>query len=57
MEALTKDTPTEEIYNSLVEVNKEFNSITYNSNPSLYNYLEVKRRNLQDILIIRGVVL
>ena len=50
---ITKETPTEEILGMLIQVNDEFNSIDYNENPKQYNYLETKRRNLEDIILIR----
>jgi len=50
---MKKETPTEEILGMLIQVNDEFNSIEYSENPKQYDYLEKKKRNLEDILLIR----
>ena len=50
---ITKDTPTEEIKQELDIIIKEFNITNYNSNPEKYNYLEIRKRNLEDILLTR----
>ncbi len=50
---ITKETPTEDILGMLIQVNEQFNSISYSENPKEYDYLEIKRRNLQDIIDIR----
>ncbi len=50
---ITKETPTEEIIAILIQVNDELNDLEYNENEKQYNYLETKRRNLEDIILIR----
>ena len=50
---ITKETPTEEILGMLIQVNDELNTLNYRENESQYNYLETKRRNLEDIILIR----
>jgi len=50
---ITKETPTEEILGMLIQVNDELNTLNYRENESQYNYLETKKRNLEDILLIR----
>jgi len=50
---ITKETPTEEILGMLIQVNDELNALNYRENESQYNYLETKRRNLEDIILIR----
>jgi len=50
---ITKETATEEIERLLIEVTKTINEINYNHNPRLYNELEIKKRNLEDIFLIR----
>lgn len=50
---IIKETPTEEILGMLIQVNDELNKLNYRENKSQYNFLETKRRNLQDIILIR----
>ena len=50
---ITKETLTEEILGMLIQVNDELNALNYRENESQYNYLETKRRNLEDIILIR----
>ncbi len=50
---ITKETPTEEILGMLIQVNDELNALNYRENEKQYNYLETKRRNLEDIILIR----
>lgn len=50
---ITKETPTEEIIGMLIQVNDELNELNYRENEYQYNYLEEKRRNLEDIILIR----
>ncbi len=50
---ITKETPTEEILEMLIQVNDELNALNYREDESQYNYLETKRRNLEDIILIR----
>ena len=37
----------------LIQVNDELNKLNYKENESQYNYLETKRRNLEDIILIK----
>ncbi len=50
---ITKETPTEEILGMLIQVNDELNALNNRENEKQYNYLETKRRNLEDIILIR----
>lgn len=50
---ITKEAPTEEILGMLIQVNDELNELNYRENEHQYNYLETKRRNLEDIILIR----
>jgi hypothetical protein len=54
---ITKETTTEEILEMLIQINEQFNIINYSENPKEYNYLEIRRRNLQDIILIRKEIL
>ena len=50
---ITKETPTKEVETELKNAIVEFNKINYNENLKDYNYLENRKRNLEDILLIR----
>lgn len=50
---ITRETPTEEILGLIIQVNEELNSLNYRENEHQYNYLEERKRNLEDIILIR----
>jgi hypothetical protein len=50
---ITKETPTKEILEVLIQVSNELYTLNYTDNERRYNYLEKRKRNLEDMILIR----
>lgn len=50
---ITKDTPTKDIENLLINLHNQLNMLPYLENIKEYNYLVKRKRIIEDILLIR----
>ena len=51
-DSITKETPTKDIENLLINLHNELNLLPYLENIEKYNYLEKRKRIIEDILLI-----
>ena len=52
-DSITKETPTKDIENLLINLHNELNLLPYLENIEKYNCLEKRKRIIEDILLIR----